>query len=280
MDVRVGLWRKLSAEELMLLKCGVGEDSWESLGLQGHPTSPSYRRSVLNIHWKDWCWSWNSNTLATYVKSWLIWKDPNAGKDWGQEEKGLDGITDSMDMGLVGLRELVMDREAWRAAVHGVAKSWTRLSDWTELSPQQATADWHLHRRPSNTHRQVLLWSHCSFPLSPGVHTVLLVPSKSLCFSQSWGSSIIKALSPSKSDSLGIPNWKNWCGSKNLCKNVRTSLALLFSSLWVAQPLGMGFNFNMIALLVLSHCSSFLSLVVGIFFWWVPTSSSCCLFSK
>ena len=55
MDVRVGLWRRLSAEELMLLNCGVEEDSWESLGLQGDPTSPLWRRSALGFLWKDWC---------------------------------------------------------------------------------------------------------------------------------------------------------------------------------------------------------------------------------
>ena len=76
------------------------------------------------------------------VKSWLIWKDPDAGKVWGQEEKGttedemVDGITDTMDMGLGELRELVKDREAWCAAIHGVAKSWTQLCDWTELNVQ------------------------------------------------------------------------------------------------------------------------------------------------
>ena len=52
----------------------VGEDSWESLGLQGNPTSPSYRKSVLNIHWKDWCWSWNFSTLASLREELTHWK--------------------------------------------------------------------------------------------------------------------------------------------------------------------------------------------------------------
>ena len=58
--------RKAEGHELMLLNRGVGEDSWESLGLQGDPTSPPSRTSVLNIHWKNWCWSRNSNSLATW----------------------------------------------------------------------------------------------------------------------------------------------------------------------------------------------------------------------
>ena len=58
----------------MLLNCGVGEDSWESLGLQGHPTSPFWRRSALGFLWKEWCWSWNSSPLATSCEELTHWK--------------------------------------------------------------------------------------------------------------------------------------------------------------------------------------------------------------
>ena len=73
----------------MLLNCGVGDDSWESPGLQGDQSSQSKRKLVLNIHWKNQCWSWSSNTCPPDVKSWVIGKDPDTGKDWGQEEKGM-----------------------------------------------------------------------------------------------------------------------------------------------------------------------------------------------
>ena len=88
MEVRVGLWRKWSAEELMFLKCGVGEDSWGSLGLRGDPTHPKGDQSWVFIGRTDV----EAETPILWppdVKSWLIRKNPDARKDWGQEEKGM-----------------------------------------------------------------------------------------------------------------------------------------------------------------------------------------------
>ena len=79
------LWQKY-----LKLLCGVGENSWESLGLQGDPTSPSWRRSVLGVHWKDWCWSWNSNTLAISCEELTHWNRPWCGEGLGAGGEGND----------------------------------------------------------------------------------------------------------------------------------------------------------------------------------------------
>ena len=127
-------WR-LSADELMLLNCGVGEDSWESLPWTARRSnqsilkeiSPEYSLEGLILKLKLQYFGHLMQRAKSLEKSLMLGRVEFKRRRKWQRMRWFDSITDSMDMNLSKLREIVKDREAWHPAVHGVTKSWMRL---------------------------------------------------------------------------------------------------------------------------------------------------------
>ena len=126
----------------MLLNCGVGEDSWESLGLQGDATSQFSRKSTLNIHWKDWWSSWNTNTLATCYKELTHWKRPWC---WERLKAGGEGDDRGWDGWMASLTQWTwvwMNPGSWwwngrscalqSMVLQRVGHDWETELNWTE----------------------------------------------------------------------------------------------------------------------------------------------------
>ena len=156
------------------------EKTWESLGLQGDPSRPSQRRSVLGVHWKDWCWSWNSNTLAAWWEELTHWKRP-----WCWEGLGAGGEGD--DRGWDG----------WMASPTRWAWIWVNSGSWwwtgrhgvlRFMGSQRVGHAWATELNWTELRRSVHLWIFLGAHFIPGVILHSFIGPQDTCiYCVLWG---------------------------------------------------------------------------------------------